>query len=142
MKPGHIFYGFDSFEGLPEDWGSPGDKEKTNRHGKMPEVNSNVQLIKGWFQNTLPPFVKEQAENCAFIHIDCDIYASTRTVLYELREKIVPGTVIQFDEFYNYPLWLEHEYKAFCEFIQMTGRKFEYIGYNNSWVQVAVRILD
>ena len=142
MKPGHTFYGFDSFEGLPEDWHTPGDKERTNRNGKMPEVNSNVQLVKGWFENTLPKFLDEHPEKCAFIHIDCDIYASTKTVLNALKERIVPGTVIQFDEFYNYSIWKDHEYKAFSEFVQSTGMKYEYIGYNNSWAQTAVRILD
>lgn len=141
LKPGHIIYGFDSFEGLPEDWTKTSPKGALDRKGEMPEVNSNVWLIKGWFEDTLPCFLGKHPEVCSFIHIDCDIYSSTKTVLEALRDRIVPGTVIQFDEFYNYPEWREHEYKAFQEFIVNTGLKYEYIGYNGTWVQAAVKIV-
>ncbi len=145
LKPGHTIYGFDSFEGIPEDWG-PGAgicsafKGACDRQGRLPDVNSNVVLVKGWFENSLPQFLDKHEGVCSFIHIDCDLYSSTHTVLYALKDRIVPGTVILFDEYFNYPGWKQHEYKAFQEFIEDTGKQYEYIGYNERGVQVAVRI--
>lgn len=51
-------YGFDSFEGLPEKWRDGFDKGAFSRNGNLPQVNNNVELIKGWFNETLPDFIK------------------------------------------------------------------------------------
>ena len=49
------FYGFDSFIGLKEDWaGHSVTKGAFSQNGVLPKVNSNVKLIKGWFNETLP----------------------------------------------------------------------------------------
>lgn len=138
--PTRLVYGFDSFTGLPENW-TIDPKGKYSLCGELPAVRSNVRLIKGWFDETLPSFVREHEETCSFIHIDCDLYSSAKTVLDQLREKIVPGTVIVFDEYFNYPGWQQHEYRAFMEFTEMYQIKFEYIGYCKNGPQVAVRIL-
>ena len=81
------------------------------------------------------------ANNIIFIHFDADLYSSTKTVLDILADRIVPGTVIQFDEYFNYPGWQDGEYKAFKEFVESRDIKFEYIGYLENDEQVAVRIL-
>lgn len=132
-------YGFDSFEGLPEDWrdGFPKGKFVVS---DLPAVNSNVVLIKGWFNETLPDFIKDKNDNIAFLHIDCDLYISTKIVFDLLGDKIVSGTVILFDEYFNYPGWKEGEYKAFQEFIQRKNLKYKYLTYNNQHEQVAVII--
>ncbi len=139
--PDKIIYGFDSFEGLPETWWREDKYPKGHfsLEGNLPQVNENVRLIKGWFNETLPDFVKEHPEPCAFIHIDCDIYSSTKTVLDILRNQIVSGTIIVFDEYFNYPGWQEGEYKAFMEFVKWSDIKFEYIARTNGG-QVVVRI--
>ncbi|MGB9980283.1 TylF/MycF/NovP-related O-methyltransferase [Methanobacterium sp.] len=133
-------YGFDSFEGLPEDW-REGFEKGTFKIG-IPEVNKNVKLIKGWFDDTLPQFIKECPENCYFIHIDCDLYSSTKTIFDNLHDKIKEGTIIVFDEFFNYPGWKEGEYKAFIEFVNSHNIKYEYIGYCRYDEQVALKILE
>lgn len=138
-KPDEIIYGFDSFEGLPEIWRYSYDKGTFNLNGKFPRVNENVRLIKGWFNETLPAFVKEHPEPCAFIHVDCDLYSSTKTIFAELKNQIVSGTVIAFDEYFNYPGWQEGEYKAFMEFTAENNLEFEYIA-RTSHMQVAVKI--
>lgn len=138
-KPDKIFYGFDSFEGLPETWKSSNLKGHFTLNGNLPKVNENVRLIKGWFNETLPEFIKEHPEPCAFIHVDCDLYSSTKTIFDNLKNQIVSGTVIAFDEYFNYPTWQEHEYKVFMEFIAWSGLDFEYIARTNSH-QVAVKI--
>ena len=131
----------DSHEGLPERWTS--DPEGMySAGGVLPDVKPNVQLIRGWFEETLPRFLKEHGEKCSFIHIDCDLYSSAKTVLSELRERIVPGTVIVFDEYFNYPGWQQYEYRAFQEFTEESGTAYEYIGYCRNGQHAAVRITE
>lgn len=134
-------YGFDSFEGLPEDWRDKYEKG-TFKVDELPKVKKNVKLIKGWFDNTLPQFVEEHPKKCSFIHIDCDLYSSTKTIFNFLRNKITKNTIIVFDEFFNYHGWKEGEYKAFIEFIENNNLKFEYVGYNRYGEQVAVKISE
>lgn len=133
------FYGFDSFEGLSEDWrtGFPKGIFKCNE----PDVNENVTLIKGYFEDTLLDFVSGHEEACAFVHIDCDLYSSTKVVFDYLRPKIGSGTVIIFDEYFNYPDWQNGEYRAFQEFVSENGMAYEYIAYRDTHEQVVVRIL-
>ena len=52
-------YGFDSFEGLPEKWRDGFDKGAFSQNGTLPKVNQNVELIKGWFNETLLPFIQK-----------------------------------------------------------------------------------
>lgn len=132
-------HGFDSFKGLPEQWGSV-PAGKFARHGDLPEVRDNVDLHVGWFEDTLPGFLRTHAGRAAFIHIDADLYSSARTVLTALQPRIGPGTVIVFDEFFNYPGWQEHEYKAFREFIAASGLPFRYLCYANRGFSAGVRI--
>ena len=133
-------FGFDSFEGLPEAWaGAPAG---TFAQAKLPDVPENVQLVQGWFDRTLPGFVDSRKDAAiSFLHIDCDLYTSTQTVLTQLRGKIISGTIITFDEYFNYPDWKKHEYLAFKEFIGYTGLKYEYIGLCPQYEHVAVKIL-
>jgi len=145
---GNKIYGFDCFEGLPEDW-LPGCKKTTlDVQGELPKVRSNVELVKGLFDETLPGFVEEhKGEKCSFIHIDCDLYSSTKYVLTTLKEHIGKGTVICFDEFVGHIGWRDDEYKAFMEFIEETGYQYRYIAgcsaivYCRSGERVAIEIL-
>jgi hypothetical protein len=140
-RVGETVHGFDSFEGLPEQWGSV-PAGKFARHGDLPEVRENVELHVGWFEDTLPGFLETHREMAAFIHIDSDLYSSARTILAALQPRIVPGTVIVFDEFFNYPGWPEHEYRAFREFIDTSGYSFRYIGYANRGFSLGVQIVE
>lgn len=134
-----IIYGFDSFDGLPEDW-RDGFQKGVFELEELPEVKENVELVKGWFEDTLPEFVSKHPEKCSFIHIDCDLYSSTKTIFKYLGEKIEKNTVIVFDEFFNYPGWKNGEFKALMEFIELKHMKFEYVGYCRYDEQVAIRI--
>lgn len=137
----NIVYGFDSFEGLPEDWRT-GFSKGVFKVDKLPKVNSNVKLVKGYFNNSINKFKKRFPNSiCRFIHIDCDLYSSTKCIFDNLENKIVSGTVIVFDEFFNYSGWMEGEYKAFKEFIIKNNIKFEYLGYVKNDEQVAVKII-
>lgn len=134
-------HGFDSFGGLPSDWS--GTKEKAGaftQKGKLPKMPPNVTLHPGWFDQTLPAFLAKDTQMAAFIHVDCDLYVSTVTIFTALRTRIVPGTIILFDEYFNYPGWRGHEYKAFQEFIKGTGLGYEYLGFSAEKGHVAVVI--
>jgi len=132
-------YGFDSFEGLPEDW-QPGVEKGTFRMKALPHVRKNVKLIKGWFNESVPTFALEHPGDCSFLHIDCDLYSSTKTVFEVFGNRIVKGSVLVFDEFFNYPGWKKGEFLAFQEFVSARQLKFEYLGYVMTNEQVAVRI--
>ena len=137
--PDRSVHGFDSFEGLPVAWEGTGHKrESFHAGGKLPSVPKNVRLHKGLFDDTLPAWDKEHRDPIAFVHVDCDLYQSTRTILDILGPRLVPGVVMVFDDYFGYPGWQQGEHKAFGEFIERTGRKFRYLCH--AYQQVAVQI--
>ena len=131
-------HGFDSFEGLPEPWtGYSMDAGAFSGEG-IPTVASNVELHVGWFDDTLPGFVERHDGPLALAHIDSDIYSSCKTVLDNLAPRIVPGSVIVFNEYFNYPNWKQHEYRAFQEFCEAHQVEYEYLCW--ALYEVAVKI--
>ena len=123
-------YGFDSFEGLPEKWRDGFDKGAFHMGGNLPPVNYNVKLIKGWFDTVLPEFMLSQNKKVSFIHIDCDLYSSTKYILNTLKNYIDRNCIIVFDELVNYPGFDGEtgELKAFYEFITENRVEYEWIG--------------
>lgn len=143
LNPYQKIYGFDSMEGFPHDWnGMPKGTFGFIDANQFPPVLHNVILKKGLFKDTLPVFLEETLKDqpIAFLHIDCEIYASTLDALFLLAGNIIEGTVIVFDEFYNYTGCENHEFKAFQEFLSITGLEAEYFAYNILHEQVAIRI--
>jgi hypothetical protein len=57
-----------------------------------------------------------------------------------LRDRLQPGTLIVFDEYFNYPNWERHEFKAWQEFVARHKITYEYLAFARQ--QVAVRILS
>ena len=136
---GWSIYGFDSFEGLREDWsGTTMRKGYFSVAGSLPPVPDNVTLIKGWFDETLPEFMRLHSEDFAFLHIDVDTYEAARTVLTLVGNRIKPGTVIVFDEYHNYPGWRHGEWKAWKEFVEKNGIRYRYIGFSTAQVALLV----
>jgi predicted O-methyltransferase YrrM len=133
-------HGFDSFKGLPEFWIDGFDKNAFELP-QTPQFAGDVQIHEGYYEDSLPTFVAKHQEAFAFLHIDCDLYSSTKTIFDLCKDRIVPGTVISFDEYFNYPGWQNGEYKAFQEFVKSNGLKYEYITYNALHLQVAIRII-
>ena len=78
----------------------------------------------------------------AFIHVDCDLYESTRCVLELLEDRIVPGTIIVFDEYFNYPNWQEHEFRAFQELVARRHMEYQYLGYARFQVSVKIKSIS
>jgi hypothetical protein len=141
-----IIYGFDSFEGLKEDWtGHDCVKGAFDLSGKLPRVAANVHLIKGWFDKTIPEFLGQHSAPFAFIHCDCDTYEATATVLKLIRSRIQQGTVIVFDEYFGYRGWRLGEFKAWQEMVSSSGIVYEYLGFRDpafEGCQVSIRVLS
>ena len=135
-------HGFDSFEGLPEFW-RDGFGKGVFATRKKPIVRSNVTLHGGWFNESIPQFLRQRPENefISYLHVDCDLYSSTKEIFDSLSNLFCHGTVIIFDEYFNYPGWKYGEYKAFTEFVSQNGFDYEYITFNSRDEQVVVRLL-
>jgi hypothetical protein len=127
-------YGFDSFEGLPEKWRDGYDKGCFSTNGILPEVNENVKLVKGWFNDTLPTFIKSQNKKVSFIHMDADLYSSTKYILDTLKDYMDTDCIIIFDELVNYNGFDGEtgELKAFYDFITENTVDYEWIGMNGT----------
>jgi hypothetical protein len=136
--PERAFFGFDSFKGLPEAW-SGHELFDFNRDGAAPEVRSNVELVEGLFAATLPGFIAGRAPTIAALHVDCDIYSSTKTIFDELGEHLRDGCVIIFDEYFNYPGFETHERKAFTEFLEKEKCSVDWIAYSGQRVAGILR---
>ena len=91
-------HGFDSFVGLPEDWRPGFAKGRFSQNEILPKVKDNVHLHKGWFNETLPPFIASQGKKVSFLHLDGDLYSSTKIVLDELKDFFATDCVVVFDE--------------------------------------------
>lgn len=134
-------HGFDSFEGLPWDWlGTHEQAGRYTQRGKPPRVPPNVVLHKGWFDQTLPGFLAAHPGPVSFVNVDCDVYDSTIYVLNQLRERFRPGSVIMFEEYYNYPNWREHEFRAWQEFVKTNAITYRYVGFSTMRYHAAVQI--
>jgi hypothetical protein len=123
--PRSRFVGFDSFEGLPEDWKGHQvtmPKGSFDTGGTIPVVDdTRVGFVKGYFQNTLPGFLKGfTPENRLVLHCDADLYSSTLYMLTNLDRIITPGTLLIFDEF----SLVLHEFKAFIEYTRSFQRRY------------------
>lgn len=127
QRTGMEVWGFDSFEGLPKDWVIFLPRGSFGTHGKPPAVEPNVRLVKGWFEDTLPPFsARFEGQRIALLHIDSDLYESARAVLSLLAAGIGKGTVIVFDEFCS--ALPDDEMRAFREVARLRGWRSRYLG--------------
>lgn len=131
--------GFDSFQGLPEDW-RPGFPKGTfkpcvpiSRIAAIP----NVCLVMGLYADTLPLFDFRQYD-IGLVHIDCDLYSSTATVLKWAGLWLKPGVIVVFDEYHGYPGAQSHEQRAWLEWVDQAGVVWTPIAH--SIEQLAVRI--
>jgi len=158
LIPDRTVYGFDSWKGYPDthgifqkgEWALPIPNNKDDIIDRKSEytVRDNVKLIIGYFEDTLIDFLKKQNKNIALLHIDCDLYSSTKFVLSECINYIKSGTIIQFNGFFqrwliteymNYGpradrvnreivYWLTDEFNAWNDFVKEFNVEFEYFG--------------
>lgn len=139
MGPNKLFL-FDSWDGLPEDWGN---HKKGKFKYDVPKFTDNrVKIVKGLFEHTIPQWVEKYPKpSVALVHIDCDLYSSTKCVLENIDRLITSDTLMLFDELLGTELMREHEGRAFFEYIETNGYDFEYLYRTDSMAQVALRII-
>jgi hypothetical protein len=134
-------FGFDSFLGLPDDFVLDFPKGSFNLNGLLPEVNKNVKLITGLFSDTLPQWLKNNSGVFSLLNIDCDTYESTSFVLNSIGpSRIVPGTLILFDEYFGFHGWENCEFKSWQEYCKINNVKYRYLAVCN--LQVLVEVLQ
>lgn len=132
----NLYWGFDTFEGLPENWGV---FKKGDMSADIPHIeDKRGQFIKGLFQDTLPTFIKENHLNTKrnIIHLDADLFSSTLYALTSLAPYLKKGDILFFDE-YNVP---NHEFFAFKIFQESYYIKTRLLGAVNNYYQVAMII--
>ena len=151
---------FDSFEGLPEDWTNTELKKGFFSTGGIIPPIEDVKFYKGWFKNTIPKYLKDIEANTeiedktiALLHVDCDLYSSTKTIFKYLHPYIKKGTIIVFDDWfyhgeeiapYQNKKYADGEQKAFYEYVVKNAISWEFIPFmdhQNLYERKIVRIL-
>jgi O-methyltransferase len=137
--PNSRFYGFDSFEGLPEWWRAGQDKGHFDVGGNIPKIeDGRVQFVKGWFNQTVPFFVRSFVpKNRLVVHLDADLYGSTMLALLYLGPFMSPGTLLIFDEFYD----REHEFKALMDWQKICKNDFRIVAQIENYGKVCAQLL-
>ena len=127
---GSIFTGFDTFTGLPEDWGSV-KKGSFSNEGDIPKTDdSRIGFRVGLVQDTLPGYVKDlQLTDRLIIHLDLDLYNATLFTLLVLQPILKTGDIIILDEYFSISK-SHHEYRAFVDFLSLY--KIQYKPLNKS----------
>ena len=131
------FYGFDTFDGLPEDWG-PFKKGAFSSNHELPQIDDQRgTFLKGLFQQTVPPFVKQlDTAKRNVIMMDADLYSATLYALSSLAPYLKKGDIIFFDEF----VVPTHEFKAYLDFVQSYYINLELIAAANNYYFVAFKV--
>jgi len=133
------FFGFDSFEGLPDDWRAGQGKGHFNVRGEMPQIDDpRVKFVKGWFENTIPPFVRDFAtKNRLVLHIDSDLYGSAMLALVHFAPFMSKGTLLIFDEFYD----RDNEFKALMDWQRIYKKNFRVIAQMGDYGKICAELL-
>lgn len=133
------FWGFDTFEGLPEKYGDY-ETGTFSLEGNFPDIKDDrISFIKGLFQDTLLNTIPDiDFKGTTVIHMDSDLYTSTIFTLGILYPYIKPGDIIMFDEF----IVPYHEFKAFDDFVRSFYIKLKPLGAINNYLQIAFEVLQ
>lgn len=136
--PESEFHGFDTFTGLPEDWG-PYKKGTFGSNNKVPEISdTRVKFYQGLFQQTVPGFIKQFPENKrTILFMDADLYSATLYTLTSLAPFLKKGDIIFFDEF-AVPT---HEFRAYTDFVESFYLNLQLIGASNNYYFVAFKVV-
>jgi len=124
-NPRSHLHGFDSFVGLPHDWSLEGHKRGDfSTGGAPPEIEDpRVEFFAGWFEETLPHYSWPEHE-VLVVTLDADLYSSTTTVLEFVKERLLPGSYLYFDQFHHRC----DELRGFAEFLDENPFTFKLVG--------------
>jgi Methyltransferase domain len=125
------FVGFDSFEGLQEQWSGMAPEKTFDVGGKLPRVRRNVELVKGWFAESGSRWKAENpaADIPLLVHVDCDTYAATRDVLEFCSDFVEHGLILHFDDYFGFLDWRNGGFKALREMSEKRGWRLTYLSY-------------
>lgn len=131
------FYGFDTFEGLPEAFGPFGKGSMAAALESLNITDPRADFYKGLFQDTLVPFLDQyRGERKKLIHLDADLFSATLFSLSQLYRFLREDDILLFDEF-AVP---KHEFRAFKIFTESFYLNYEVIGAANNYLFLAVKI--
>jgi hypothetical protein len=132
------FVGFDSFEGLQEQWSGMAPEKTFDLGGKLPRVRGNVELVKGWFAESGPRWKMQNPASGVplLVHVDCDTYAATVDVLEFCSDYVEHGLVIHFDDYFGFPNWRTGGFKALKEMSEKRRWRLTYLSYGTKEVAV------
>jgi Tfp pilus assembly protein PilF len=138
-------YGFDTFEGLPNDWyrsdGSIMEKSGTySANNNIPNIKGG-EFIVGNFDDTLPKFFSEPRPIASIVNYDADLYSSTICALNYSKPVIDKDTILIFDELIAYEGWENDEFKALKEFTDKNNLKYEVLAVSFFTKQVAIKLI-
>ncbi len=133
------FFGFDSFEGLPENWRQGQPAGHFNVDGALPQIpDPRVTFVKGWFDKTVPAFARDfSAKNRLVLHLDADLYGSTMLPLLHFSRFMAKGTLLIFDEFYD----REHEFKALMDWQRIYRNDFRIVAEIGNYAKVCLELV-
>ena len=106
------YYAFDSFQGLPVSEGDAFVKgefsypkmqfEKRLKKSGFPV--ERLTTTEGFFENSLTEDLKKKLniKFAEFVHVDCDLYDSTKVVLKWVEDYIDVGTILIFDDYFSF----------------------------------------
>ena len=113
------YYAFDNFQGYREDRANSAavlsSRDDFNLQGNIPKLNSNVEPVIGWVEDTLEDFLNKHNPKINFVHLDINLYKPTKFVLEKIKPYLVKNSIIIFDQLYNYIGWEHGEYKSLIE---------------------------
>jgi len=132
------FVGFDSFEGLQEQWSGMAPEKTFDLGGRLPRVRRNVGLVKGWFAESGPRWKMANPASGIplLVHVDCDTYAATVDVLEFCSDYVEHGLVIHFDDYFGFPDWRTGGFKALKEISEKRRWRLTYLSYGTKEVAV------
>ena len=136
------FVGFDSFEGLQEQWSGMAPEKTFDLGGRLPKVRQNVGLVKGWFAESGPRWKTENPASGIplLVHVDCDTYAATVDVLEFCSDYVEHGLVIHFDDYFGFPDWRNAGFKALKEIAEKRRWRLTFLSYGTKEVAVLVEM--
>ena len=106
------FFAFDSFQGLPAAEGKTFNKGEfqcsrllfTKIIRKAGVDLDRVVVVEGFYQDSLQDLVKvdHDLKRASLIHVDCDLYVSTKDVLRFVQDLLQPGCMIVMDDWHTF----------------------------------------
>jgi hypothetical protein len=140
-------YGFDTFTGLPEDWAQSNGNVLFEKNyfttETIPENNAKNEFIVGKVEDTLATFLKEKNQKIKFIHLDLDLYSSSKSAFETIFDWLEDEAIVVVDDVYNLPSWEEYSIKSLAETFDDSKYEMKPIatcGWKDGWASMALRI--